>query len=439
MRISPAVEKMCSLLRENREGLHRGIYSVCSANHLVIEAAFSQAALDQSPLLIEATSNQVNQDGGYTGMTPAQFRDYVTQIASRQHFPLEQLILGGDHLGPNPWRKQSAEAAMEKACAMIAAYAKAGFGKLHLDASMPCADDRLPLTTETIAKRAAKLCATAEAAVIGSEFRPVYIIGSEVPTPGGAIEELEHIAVTTTESVRETLSVHENVFRERGLLSAWERVVGIVVQPGVEFGDDAVIEFLPDKASDLAAFIAQQKQIVYEAHSTDYQTAKSLQALIEKHFGILKVGPELTYVMREAVFGLARIEEELISESRRSFIRQVLERAMMENADDWKPYYHGDEVELRLARAYSYSDRIRYYWPNTEVSLALARLIDNLRSKPAPLPLISQYLPRQADAIRYGLIQNQPRAIIHHRIRESFSRYAQACNLSMANARARHH
>jgi len=62
IRIFPAVETMCSLLRENRAGRRRGIYSVCSANRLVIEAAFIQAASDQSPLLIEATSNQVNQD-----------------------------------------------------------------------------------------------------------------------------------------------------------------------------------------------------------------------------------------------------------------------------------------------------------------------------------------------------------------------------------------
>lgn len=434
IRIYPAVETMCSLLRENRAGRRRGIYSVCSANRLVIEAAFIQAASDQSPLLIEATSNQVNQEGGYTGMTPAQFRDYVSEIASSLQFPSEQLILGGDHLGPNPWRKQPAEVAMVKACDMIAAYAKAGFGKLHLDASMPCADDRLPLTTETIAERAARLCAAAEAAGINHEFKPVYVIGSEVPAPGGAVEELDQIEVTTTESVGGTLSVHQNAFRERELSSAWDRVVGIVVQPGVEFGDETVIDFIPDKASDLAGFIAQQAHMVYEAHSTDYQTAKSLDALVEKHFGILKVGPELTYVMREAVFGLARIEEELISESRRSFIRQVLERAMMEHADEWKPYYHGNEVELRIARAYSYSDRIRYYWPNAEVSLALARLIDNLRLEPAPLPLISQYLPRQAEAIRSGSLQNEPRAIIHHRIRESFSRYAGACNLSMARA-----
>ncbi len=51
------------------------------------------------------------------------------------------LILGGDHLGPNPWTRLPADQAMEKAAAMVAAYAAAGFTKIHLDASMACADD----------------------------------------------------------------------------------------------------------------------------------------------------------------------------------------------------------------------------------------------------------------------------------------------------------
>src|ERR1039458_6456166 len=99
-----SVDEMNDLLKENRAGKRRGIYSVCSANRLVLEAAFAQAKQDGSPLLIEATCNQVNQDGGYTGQTPAQFRDYVHTVAKESNFAAERLILGGDHLGPNPWQ-----------------------------------------------------------------------------------------------------------------------------------------------------------------------------------------------------------------------------------------------------------------------------------------------------------------------------------------------
>jgi D-tagatose-1,6-bisphosphate aldolase subunit GatZ/KbaZ len=425
-----SVDDMCHLLQENRAGKWKGIYSVCSANRLVLEAAFAQAARDQSPLLIEATCNQVNQEGGYTGLTPAQFRDYVHTIAQDMRFPTERVILGGDHLGPNPWRTQSPAVAMEKACAMVSAYAAAGFSKIHLDASMPCHNDPRVLANEVIAERAAQLCEVAESTTRNSASQPVYVIGTEVPTPGGAQDEME-IEVTSTESLQETLDVHRRAFSRKNLSSAWKRIIGVVVQPGVEFGNETVADYIPEKASDLSKSILQHEGIVFEAHSTDYQTAESLRQLVSGHFGILKVGPELTFMMREAIFGLARIEEEWIAGEQRSNIRAIIERVMIENPGNWKAYYHGDEHPVRVARAYSLSDRIRYYWPNAEISKALALLIQNLEQNPAPLPLVAQYLPRQAEAIRARSIRNNPTAMIHHRIRESLSRYAEACGLAL--------
>src|SRR5215469_4880744 len=423
-----SASELCRILTENRAGRPRSIYSVCSANRLVLEAAFAQAEHDKSPLLIEATCNQVNQEGGYTGLTPAQFRDYVHAIARDVDFPLQRLILGGDHLGPNPWRSEPAVIAMEKACAMVTAYAKAGFSKIHLDASMACADDPHALTGAEIAERAARLCEAAEAATQGSADKPLYVIGTEVPTPGGAQEEM-HVAVTTTVSLKETLDVHHDAFARRNLLSAWERVIAVVVQPGVEFNDEAVADYIPERASELSRCILEKERVVYEAHSTDYQTTDSLRQLASDHFGILKVGPELTFAMREAVFALGRIEEEWIAESSRSEIRGVIERAMIDNPEYWKPYYRGDEVQMKVARAFSFSDRIRYYWPNAEVSLSIARLIKNLSQSPAPLPVIAQYLPRQAEAIRAGIVKNDPNAIIRHKIQESLARYSSACGL----------
>lgn len=424
----PAVREMCSILAANRADKGKGIYSVCSANHLVLEAAFVQAAEDNSPLLIEATCNQVNQEGGYTGLTPAEFRDYVHILARELHFPLERLILGGDHIGPNPWRSQPAATAMEKACAMVTAFVEAGFSKIHLDASMACKDDLPILPGAVIADRAARLCEAAEAAARGSVFDPVYVIGTEVPTPGGALEEM-HLAVTTPASLDETLKVHHEAFARRNLLAAWSRVIAVVVQPGVEFNEATIVDYIPEKALCLSKQILKKERVVYEAHSTDYQKTDSLRQLARDHFAILKVGPELTFAMREAIFALGRIEEEWIAESQRSEIRSVIERKMIENPEHWKRYCHGSELQARAARAFSYSDRIRYYWPNSQVSASLARLIQNLVNSPAPMPLVAQYLPRQAAAIRDGVLSNEPGAIIRHRIRESLARYSSACDI----------
>lgn len=421
-----AVDAMRQLFLDNREGARRGIYSVCSANQFVLEAAFAQAAEDKSLLLIEATCNQVNQDGGYTGQTPEQFRDYVYSLASSANFPERRLILGGDHLGPNPWRSLRAYEAMEKASVMIQAFARAGFTKIHLDASMRCADDPEMLSDAVIAERAAHLCALAETAAAETGQPPVYIVGTEVPTPGGAQGELE-VTVTSSASVERTLAVHREAFERHALDSVWERVVGVVVQPGVEFGDESVADYVPHEAHRLSEWILGEEKIIFEAHSTDYQSVQSLSELVRGHFAILKVGPELTFALREAVFGLARIEDEWIGDARRSEIRIVLERAMLAHPENWKGYYRGDPHQLKIARAYSLSDRIRYYWPDAAVSEALRALTQNLIDRPAPLPLIAQYLPFEAGAIRRSEIINDPLAMMRHRIRRTLQRYSQAC------------
>ena len=174
---------LLELARARRAGRAAGIYAVCSAHPLVIEAAMHQALEDGGPLLVESTSNQVDQFGGYTGMRPADFMGFVCGIAQRVGLDAGRLIFGGDHLGPNPWQDRPADEAMVLARDMISAYAAAGFTKLHLDTSMRCADDLAVLDDRVLAERAASLCTAAEAAAVGT--RPVYVIGTEVPVPGG--------------------------------------------------------------------------------------------------------------------------------------------------------------------------------------------------------------------------------------------------------------
>ena len=95
------------LVADNKSEHPRGIYSICNTNKYVIEAGFKKANELNIPILIEATCNQVNQFGGYTGMTPKIFRDYIFSIAQNSHFPTDRIILGGDHLGPFPFKNES--------------------------------------------------------------------------------------------------------------------------------------------------------------------------------------------------------------------------------------------------------------------------------------------------------------------------------------------
>jgi D-tagatose-1,6-bisphosphate aldolase subunit GatZ/KbaZ len=172
----------------------------------------------RGPLLIEATCNQVNQFGSYTGMTPADFVGYVREVAQENHFPFENIILGGDHLGPSVWRNEPAEVAMQKAEALVCDFVEAGFVKIHLDCSMRLADDpQGALDVELSAERTGRLAKVAER-VGNANLR--YVIGTEVPIPGGAIQHEEDVSVTKVEDAQQTLGVTREAFLQAGLESA---------------------------------------------------------------------------------------------------------------------------------------------------------------------------------------------------------------------------
>jgi len=413
-------------LARRRYGIPTGIYSVCSAHPWVIRAAAEQAVEDGSLLLVEATSNQVNQFGGYTGMRPAAFHEFVLERVKVAGLDEAKLVLGGDHLGPNPWRKLPAAAAMTHAKAMVAEYVAAGFTKIHLDASMACADDVTHPSDEIVAERAAQLCKVAESARMAGE-EPVYVIGTEVPIPGGATHSVRDVPATSVQAAARTLAVHKQVF-EHQLPGLWERVIALVVQPGVEFDHDAVVDYDSAKTAQLTAWLESQPgTMVFEAHSTDYQLPDAYGRLVRDGFAILKVGPGLTFAMREALEALEDIESQIIREGELSRLGEVLERTMLSEPENWLPYYAGKAEQQKLLRRYSYSDRVRYYWGSPEVMAAVERLVRNLSSVTIPESMLSRYLPAQYLRIREKRIPADPRSLIVDHIRDTLRGYAAAC------------
>ena len=423
---------MVNLLREtiarHKSGAAVGVYSVCSAHPLVLEAAIRQTLADGAYLLVEATSNQVDQFGGYTGMTPADFRDLVMGMADRLGLDRSRVVLGGDHLGPNRWRDRPAEEALELAEELVAAYVAAGYTKIHLDCSMSCAGDPVPPGDELVAARAARLLRVAEETAdrVGTTESVSYVIGTEVPVPGGAHETLSRLTATPADAARHTLASHRSAFEAVGLGHLWPRVAALVVQPAVEFDHLQVIDYDRSGTRELRTVLEDEPHLVFEAHSTDYQTAEHLTELVEDHWAILKVGPGLTFALREALFGLARIEDELLPPEERSNLPEVVDRVMTGRPEYWQGYYPGGPSEQRLARRYSYSDRLRYYWPDPEVEAAVARLFDNLSALQIPLPLVSQYLPEQYARIRAGQLAATAHELTVDRVRDALRPYAAA-------------
>ena len=421
-----------------KQGKNVGIYSVCSANGYVIEAALKRGLSDNSCVLIESTANQCDQNGGYTGMKPADFKKYVLDIAEKNGFDQNRIFLGGDHLGPLTFAYKYEPEAMADAEELIRHYVSAGFTKIHIDTSMKVNSDDpdVRLSDEIIAGRGARLAQVAEntyrqlAEKDPDAIPPVYIIGSEVPIPGGAVgSEDNGVQVTKVEDFKNTVAAFENAFQNAGLgQDVWDRVIAVVVQPGVEEKDSGCTEYDREKAKDLMASIKEFPGLIFEGHSTDYQTKIKLRELVEDGVGILKVGPGLTFAMREAMFALENIEKELLfgTNTEPSKFAEILDAEMLKNDKNWRKHYQGTELELRLKRKYSFSDRCRYYMPVPEVEKAADRLISNLRTAGIPLNLLSQFMPIQYTKVREGLLENDPVALIEDRITNTIDEYLYA-------------
>ncbi len=428
--------KLRFILDEKAKGNYIGIPSFCTANRLALKSCFLYAKMHEKIILVEATSNQVNQNGGYTGMKPIDYVEFVESIAKEVDFPIDKVILGGDHLGPLVWSDLDEEEAMKNAEVLVAQYVKAGYTKIHLDTSMKLGSDdpEKPLSDEIIASRGARLMKVCQNAF--KEYQeqhpdaeePVYIIGSEVPIPGGAEENDEVIKVTTPEDLRTTYQVYQQVFSDYELEDSFSSIIGIVVQPGVEFSDSDAHVYVREEASALEKTIKEIPNLVLEGHSTDYQPRWALKQMVEDGISILKVGPALTFAIRAGLFALSNIEEIIVKEDKSNLV-ETFDKLMKENPKQWKKHYHGSDEEIELKKHYSYSDRIRYYMAEEEVVQATDKLFKNIDANIENIPygLIHQYMPEQYFKIRDSKLDFNAEALVLDWVTMFIEDYYLAC------------
>lgn len=162
---------------------------------------------------------------------------------------------------------------------------------------------------------------------------------------------------------------------------------------------------------DLCAKLADYPQVAFEGHSTDYQSAKCLREMVEDGIVILKVGPALTYGLREALFALTMMERELVPAQEQAYLIETLEQVMTEDPHNWQKHYHGSFHQLGLARKYSFSDRARYYIGGEKMVETQEKLFENLRKYPIPMNMLHQFMPLQYQKVRSGALELDPKAL----------------------------
>ncbi len=427
----PLKEIFCGLQEKQR-----AVFSVCTANPLVLRAAMVHARDNGYVIVIEATANQVNQFGGYTGMKPDDYVELIEKIRGQVGLKQAQVILGGDHLGPLTWQSLCEKEAMEHAAELVRAYTLAGFTKIHLDTSMRLADDdrSAALDVRICARRGAKLANCIQAAwkerrkTLPDAEKPVLIIGSEVPVPGGSQEHEDCLRPTAPEEFRRQYSVFREEFEIAGV--DFSDVVAFVVQPGVEFGDDFVFQYRSSAASELCGALSALAPLVFEGHSTDFQTFESLSNMTSDGIRILKVGPALTFGLREALLSLEECEKVIVAEKdKRSHLKDVILGVMRSDDRYWKKYYRGTVDEIAYKKLYSYSDRCRYYLPDKRISGAIKKLFSNTAS--VPPALISQFFPRQFQDVLGNKMECSGEGLVLSRVGNWCDAYAMACGIKL--------
>lgn len=408
------------LVTKRQNGIFTGIPSFCSANKIVIEAVLDQSKRFDDKVVIEATSNQVNQFGGYFHMTPFDFRDYVYKIADSINYDKKNIILGGDHLGPQPWQDLPESEAMNYSKELVRQTVLAGYLKVHLDTSMRVMDDDVnqPLSDDTIARRGAILMKVAEEAYQDLQklnpdaIHPVFVVGSEVPIPGGAQDD-EKMKITKPTDFENTIIAYKRQFEKYGISDLWKYVIAVVVQPGVEFAESDIHKYNRLDSFKLCQKLKEYPDLVFEGHSTDFQSPEALKQMVEDGIAIIKVGPALTFAVREALFALSFMERELIEDDlKRAHFIETLEEVMLENPKDWKNYYKGTLKEQYFSRKYSYSDRCRYYFTHPRVEAAMEKLLANMAGVDIPLGMLMQYMPMQYMKVRDGKLDMSPRELV---------------------------
>jgi len=403
----------------------KGVPSICSSNEYVLKAGLEYVQQNGEFIIIEATSNQVNQFGGYTNLRPAEFKDFVYRLADQAGLDRDKIILGGDHLGPLVFANRHEDEAMKLAEEMISEYVRAGFEKIHIDTSMRLVNDprHEPLTDAVIARRGARLCRAAEKAFEDAFKRSselVYVVGSEVPIPGGTQASSDEMHVTRSEDFKNTYDAFEDAFCALQLDDAFKRVVAVVVQPGVEFGDDAVKDYDSNRAAALMEKLKEYRNIVFEGHSTDYQTQEALCKMASDGVRILKVGPELTFALREGLFALQFMSNELGTDVD---FTGTLDRVMTEKSGSWSEYYVGSSEQIAFKRKYSYSDRWRYYANEKTVVHTIEDLIAFMDSRSVPLTLLSQFMPEQYEKIRKKELEMKAVELINYPLKKIMAKF----------------
>ncbi len=346
----------------------KALPSFCTSNIFVLKSLLHFCKYKNLPALIETTSNQVNQYGGYSGNKPKDFIKKINNLIKKIKFNKKNIFYGGDHLGPLPWMKSKSVTALAKSIKLIDLYLKNNYIKIHIDTSIKCNDDKF-LTTKEVFLRTKYILRKLKKK---NNLKKIFLVfGTEVPLSGG--NDSKKIIPTALKQIKEEYLNFSALLKSENLPTD---NFGLVIEPGMKFMDRSITKPYLNNFKQKKSF-SKKNKFIFEAHSSDYQNFSTLKKLVKNNFKILKVGPELTFNLFKSFLFMEQIEKKNCH-SKSNFKKIILD-TMFKNKDHWKNYFnHLSKKKLSNNITNSFFDRTRYYLDEKKVSNCITNLQLNI-------------------------------------------------------------
>ncbi len=371
----PALKKIITAFIENKN-LKKTLFAVCPNSEAVTRAALHAAKEANAPMLFAATLNQVDRDGGYTGLTPKELTDFISDYSKKigLQSPVYTCL---DHGGPwlkdkHSTEKYSFEKSMAEVKTTLEACIDAGYALLHID---PTVDIRLgndePIPIDLVVERTLDMIEHAENYRRSNNYPPIsYEVGTEEV----------HGGLANMESFDQFLEGLDKGLKEKGIEDSWPCfVVGKV-------GTDLhTTEFDPEVAANLTTHVKEYGALI-KGHYSDYVDNPEDYPL--SGMGGANVGPEFTEEEFIALMELVKLENKI---GKDSGLKDALKNAVI-NSNRWQKWLTKDEKgkdfddltdarQLWIMRTCS-----RYIWTNpnvVEARVALYKNLDGIRDADA--------------------------------------------------------
>ena len=405
----------------------KSLPSFCTSNFLVLKILIKFCKKNKLPLLIETTSNQVNQFGGYTNLTPKKFTKKISLYLKKEKFNQKLFFYGGDHLGPLPWKQFGQLKSLERSKKLIKSYIDSGAQKIHIDTSIKLRNDKT-FSKKEILKRTQDLFNNLNLDKINNIF---FVFGTEVPFAGGGTNKNQSAAKFPTKS-----TINESDFVKKLLLKRfnYNKYFALVIDTNMEFFNQNIIKPNIKNLTEIVKY-STKKKFYFEAHSTDYQNLNTLKKLVKNNFKFLKVGPELTHCLLKSLFLMEQFENEYIKEKKRSLFKRKLIKEILSNKTHWKKYYNEKDSTVVEKILKGKLDRARYYLNTTKVNESIRLLEKNINlTKKARISqfLNSKKIHHELDDIKKYKLNNFE-FINFIFLKDTLFKYFKACNFKLTN------